>query len=414
LETSVLIEQLDRWANPNAEPIDSAIRLLEEMSTDHGDGPTEAFHRSSASMRFERDSAGGASRCRLGREEGGALRWFDPRDGTLGFAAASGDARHSFDQCRVIATRIRGKPVERCPWNTDAAPVEDLETAARVPEAEEILDWLRRNTPDSVDSAWVEIAVTTETWLNSGGNVQKRGRSRVWAAWTPRSEGAKPVFAAARTWGALSRADRAEAWRDRAPGAGHDFPWPDDARLVFSPETSAILAHMLVRTAHHPFVEPGTPVGPGWVLTADPTNHQAAIFGSSADDAGFSRTTRFLADGRHVIGSWGGPGTLRRGSFRDPPQPEPVNLSLEPPKIDPPRRAIWITSIDLHPAADGWTVRLQGRRYPDGAPLRPKWTRFHPQLLLKACLGGLGPARESHVGMTTPALVFEELASSAS
>ncbi len=410
LKTSVLMSRFDEWAGRSDVSIDTIANLLEKISSDHGTGPVEGFHRSSSTRRVECDGSSGEVVSRIGREQGGALRWIDPRHEALGFAAASGGAAVALATCREIASKTPEKQVDACPWNIEALPVEDVDASTRMPALEEMEDWLRKYSPEPVDSAWVEAGLSTETWLTCPQNCQTRVRARAWAMWTPREKAgtsAKPLFLAARGWSELLRLDPTEAWRDRALSRGRERPWPDDAKLVFSPETSAILARMLATTTHRPGASLGAPVGPGWVLTARPDDDAGSLFGSLVDDAGFPSTSRVLADGHHVTGDWGGPGSLRRASFRDSPEPVPVSLRMHPPRLDPPKRSVWVTRIDLHPAGDGWMAELHGRQYPDGAAFRPTWMRLRPQRLLETCLGGVGPARSSHIGMTTPALVFD-------
>ncbi len=308
-----------------------------------------------------------------------------------------------------MASETPGKPVTACPWNVEAESVDDLDPA-RLPAVEELEAWLDEKTPETAKDAWVEASSSSETWATAEGRVQRRARGRVWAVFTP-SEGlgmgGKPLFLAARSWREMSRLEPARAWLERSLESAGEHPWPDDAKLVFSPETSAFLAHLLATVAHRPGIEPGNPVGPGWVLTARPGDEPACLFGSVVDDAGFTGESRILADGNHVVDDWGGPGSLKRASFRDVPEPSAVSLRLKPPRIDAPHRSVWITRIDLHPADAGWLAELHGRRYPDGAALCPKWCRLRPQELLETCLGGLGEPFASHLGTTTPALVFD-------
>jgi hypothetical protein len=404
------MSKFDKWADRPDASIDTIADLLKKTSNEHGGGPVENFYRSSTTRRLAWERSSEETCSRTGREQGGALRWIDPRKDALGFAAASGDAAAALATCRLIASKIQEKPVEACPWNVQAAAVEDIDATAELPSLEEMEAWLRENTPEQVDSAWVEAGLSTETWLSDPTNAQKRVRTRIWAMWTPREKAgttAKPLFLAARGWRELRRLDPAQAWLDRAPGQDRERAWPDDAKLVFSPETSAMLARSLATVTHHPGTEPGAPVGPGWVLTARPEDDPASIYGSRVDDAGFLSTNRTLADGRHVIGDWGGPGSHRRASFRDSPEPVPVSLRMDPPRLDPPKRSAWVTRIDLHPAGDNWIAELHGRQFPDGAAFQPHWVRMSPRRLVETCLGGIGPARRSHLGMTTPALVFD-------
>ncbi len=398
---------VDGWTIGHRPSIDEVVSMLAITSSDHGGGPVEAFLRSSTLRKVELDGTTGKTIDRLGREQGGALRWVDARTGTSGFAAASGEGVRALAACRVMAPTAAGKTIDPCPWNVNPASLEDHDLHCVVPGTAELCDWLLATAPDGLDQAWVEAGNSTETWLTGAESVQSRLRGRAWACWMPRESrrhGARPLFLAARSWSALKRMDPAKPWQDRIARNGAPKAWPIDARLVFSPETSAFLVLLLARVAHHPRATEGARVGPGWVLS---TNRPGGLFGTVADDAGFPAEERLLADGREVVGLWGGQGQLRRGSYRDAPESTPVPLVLEPPTLDPPRRAVLVTRVDVHPAGLSWLVQLHGRRYPDGAAFEPHWTRLKPQLLLQACLGGVGAAMESHNGVTTPALVFD-------
>ena len=396
------------WDDNPAATTDEVAEMLQNVSSEHGRGPVEAFLRSSTVRKIELDGSTGDAVSSVGREQGGALRWVDPRDETSGFAAASGDGVPSLARCRSIANRTPGRPLSGCPWNEAADPGEDADWAHGIPEIEEMDAWLRESAPEGLDWARLEAGKVRETWLIGPETVQVRLRTRIWAVWMPMNDppAARPLIHASRSWADLTRRDPIASWRERTTEPDPDHPWPDDAQLVFSPETSAFLVHLLARVEHNTAVEPGRAVGRGWVLR---TGGPETLFGSDFDDAGFPVGKRILADGRHVLGSWGGEGQLRRASFRDIPEPTPSSLVLEPPRIDPPKRAVWVTRADVHPSGDSWSIRLEGRRYPDGAGFRPFWKRASPGFLIDACLGGIGPAHESHLGVVTPALVFDSL-----
>lgn len=395
------------WTIEPRDPIEELTPILENISTDHARGAVEAFLRCSTLRKVELDGRTGVTRARVGREQGGALRWVDPRDGSVGFAAASGRGVRSLNRCRRIAQTTPTSPAQRCPWNETASRIQDIDSVDAPPTEEELRTWLLESVPGELDWAWVEAGVATETWL-CGGTLQERRRARVWAAWMPidTRSAARPLIQASRNWSEFRRGGPAAAWNERLDEPNADRPWPGDAQLIFSPETSAYLALLLARVAHHPTIEPGRPVGPGWVLSS---GQRQSLFGSDVDDAGFATRKRILADGRHVLGNWAGPGQLRRASFRDAPEPTPLPLQLDPPKLDPPKRAVWVTRVEIHPSGDCWAIRLHGRRYPEGAGFRPCWERVRPQNLIDACLGGVGPAHESYTGVTTPALVFDRL-----
>ena len=84
--------RFDEWASPSDVSIDTIADLLKKTSDDHGGGPVEGFHRSSSTRRLEWERSSEEAHFRTGREQGGALRWFDPRHKVLGFTAASGAA----------------------------------------------------------------------------------------------------------------------------------------------------------------------------------------------------------------------------------------------------------------------------------------------------------------------------------
>ncbi|NIM00603.1 MAG: hypothetical protein GTN89_06995 [Acidobacteria bacterium] len=395
----------DERKEGTGDSVETVADLLEKTSRDHGGGPVEYFHRSSRSLRLSWNCSSGEVDARRGTEEGGALRWLDPRRDCVGFAASSGDVLASLVACRTISAETPETPVDACPWNTAAEPIDDIDAPAKLPSPEEMELWLRANTPETAESAWIEAGCTCEAWSTGRATVQTRSRTRVWALWMPEND-PRPMFLAARCWREWLGQDVAAAWADRDPGSPRDASWPDDAKVVFSPETSAFVGRALVGALHGPDAELGFKVGSGWVVrsNADPAT---SLFGSVSDDAGFPPPAGVLADGRHVVGNWVGPGNLRRGSFRDLPESKPVCLEIDPPRIDPPKRSVWVSRLSLHPAEDGWLVELHGRQYPDGASFRPRWAHVRPQRIVESCLGGIGPGRTSHHGTISPSLVFD-------
>lgn len=408
--TSVTKAPMAHPFEPLADSVENMKRNAASLASDHGNGAVEIFQRSSWTRRVQRDGRG-EIRTRTGIETGGAARWFDPRLRTVGFTAASGEAGMSGPTCRRLARRVPGTPVDAPPWNTSATPVVDADECRDLPEVAALDAWLAGNAPDDCREAWIEAAFTTEIWLADGGEPQVRARNRAWALWTPKGHDemiSRPLIVAARGWSHLQEEDVAALWRARDASRTGRRAWPTDAPLVFSAETSCFLVRMLAGASHRPGIDPGDPVGPGWLLTLHPKGDSGRLFGSHRDDAGFTVESRLLADGKQVLDDWGGPGSLRRGSFRDLPEASPVSLSLEPPHIDPPKRAIWISGVDLHPGGTGWNVRLEGREYPDGSPFEPHWVSVDPSRLLRGCLGGLGPVHQGHLGVSSPALVFED------
>lgn len=198
---------VDGWTIGHRPSIDDVVSMLAITSSDHGGGPVEAFLRSSTLRKVELDGTTGKTIDRLGREQGGALRWVDERSGTSGFAAASGEAVRALAACRVMAPTAAGKTIDRCPWNVNPASLEDHDLHCVVPGTAELCDWLLATAPDGLDQAWVEAGNSTETWLTGAESVQSRLRGRAWACWMPRESGrhgARPLFLAARNWSALN------------------------------------------------------------------------------------------------------------------------------------------------------------------------------------------------------------------
>jgi hypothetical protein len=182
--------------------------------------------------------------------------------------------------------------------------------------------------------------------------------------------------------------------------------------VLFTAEASGWIVPALVRVLNGRIETTGAPVGPAWEVNEEP-HAEGALFGGLADDAGFATRRLVLADGIRVIGPLIGPGTLRRPSFRDPPQPLPAQLSLEAGEDRGLSRGLIVTEVALHPLPDGsWILECDGVLRRGNEPdLRVRCARVRttPAEMVQRCAERLGPAVATHRGTTTPALLFDGL-----
>jgi len=337
-------------------------RLRKDVNCDR----LEFYHRSSSAIRIELEESEERMHSREGSEEGVAVRM------PSGFAAASGGDDTSLRWAIDRAKACRASAGERN-WAEGGG---------------ELRAWLERALellPEQPRHAWVETAKTIESLVADGGLAVSRSRCRAWAmAWVKQ----RPLIIASRRWKALP----AEGWVDlMAAEAGQSVRPP----ILFTAASAAKLVSALVRSFHDDESRIGEPVGPGWRLTDDPRSPDA-LFGGSFDDAAF-RTERKLLD--RVCGVISGPGHLLRPSFRDPPQPLPCHLVVEPGREEPPGDHLLVSELTIHPLSLGeWALQVgNGLIMTD------------PGELIRNCVGGIGSSRLAHNGVMTPALLFEGL-----
>ena len=136
-------------------------------------------------------------------------------------------------------------------------------------------------------------------------------------------------------------------------------------------------------------------------------------FGGEFDDAGFPTRRRILADGTQCTDSADGAGSLRRPSFRDPQRALPFQTVLEAGPEDPGQYGLLVSELAVHPLPDGrWILECDGilRRGAEWGPVvRGGLISTTPAALVRSCVARVGPARNSHRGVRTPALLFEGL-----
>jgi hypothetical protein len=198
--------------------------------------------------------------------------------------------------------------------------------------------------------------------------------------------------------------DRKIPERDPEPPPTRKIP------VLFNPECSAILVRALVRSLHTGKTE--VEAGAAWKVTDDPTR-AGALFGGTFDDAGFPTRRTVLSDGERCRGIIKGPGHYRRPSFRDRPVALPSQLDVSATDSRPPASCVLATGVVLQVTEpDRWILRIDGALLEDGYPgpvLRTSFAPISPVELVRRCIAAVGPCRASHLGVETPALVFDDL-----
>jgi hypothetical protein len=168
----------------------------------------------------------------------------------------------------------------------------------------------------------------------------------------------------------------------------------------------------LARTLHAGTCEVGVEVGPAWKVVDDP-GHPQALYGGSFDDAGFATVRKQLADGHRACGRIDAPGHYRRPSFRDRPTPMPSHLVVASTPREVLSEGVVATALTVHPVEpDRWLLGIEGALLKEGRPgarLRPSFASVAPGDLVRRCVSTVGPPRLTHLGVETPALVFDNL-----
>lgn len=369
----------------------------------------ELYARASRRVRVTVD-AGGRLHVDRGTDEGLAVRAFDARRRTLGFAAASGlDAAEAARAARRAEADAVPFDGDR-PWSERAGVRSDgVESFPDLPSRDDLAAWLtgalRRSGCDPAEDPWVEASSTIETsWTREGSWA--RSRLRIWGVVvgpcvpSPEAEPVPRVVAArglaalpADPWPLHGEVGKAGAIRSES--------------VVFEGDALAALVPTLVRALADKGSAGDARVGSGWVVKDDPTHPDASV-GGPWDDAGFPARPVRLADGRTDVGTIAGPGSFRRGSFRDLPEPAPTLLIVEPPAVDPSPGDVRIVAARIHALGGMWLLEVDGVD-PEGTAFPGRFIRTDPFSLAARCVGGNGTAVLRAGVVLTPALRFEGL-----
>jgi hypothetical protein len=369
----------------------------------------ELYHRAALSIRVSLDTRDGTT-SRTGADQGMALRAEPAAGREVRFAAGSGGGEEAL--VRLLELASRGAGGEWSPdWTAAEGDLSDVDADGGLPAPGELTDWLhrarRRLAEVPGDGCWVEVARTVESWVGAAGLRARRERTRAWALARPIG---RPLIVASRGFDRLRAEGWAELMTDRAVHGPSGAPATAGLPLLFTGETSALLVQALAHAVHGAGAAPVKTVGPGWRLADDP-RAPGALFGGRFDDAGFPTNRTVLADGDRLLVHLEERGHWRRPSFRDRPLVMPANLVVDPPTVEPPERALRVSGLSIHPLApDRWVLEVEGTFLEAGKPVRSAptgWIETSPGALVERCLGGVGPPRSFHRGVTTPALLFD-------
>ena len=319
-------------------------------------------------------------------------------------------------------------PATTSAWRDEPVERVDVEVESELPSTEELAEWLARawgflaervsdaRAPSPQPNAWVETAVTWELLLDDLGTRALRRRRRAWAMALFRGRALpdapeRPRFLVARDFASLDAGTWAEDF-DASPGSTRLPERPPLLPWVLTPQAAAQLVPAVAAVLHAPGTRPGGRVGAGWRLSDDPLQARGLV-GGQFDDLGFDAGRLALAEDGEVLRALDGPGTFRRPSYRDRPEPHPTTLVLEPPEVGRPERFYRVQAIRLHPVRrDRWILELDGLRREGesrGEVFQGARAEVHPHALAEACVGGVGAARPAGWGVVTPGLVFEGL-----
>jgi hypothetical protein len=407
---------------------DSCLMKLHERARTAARGAdVELYGRASSTTRAMR-LPGGRQRFIVGSEEGIAVRTRSRKGHEAGFAAHSGLGDASVEWAVAEALACPRWIGEHSWPECDSGPRIDRDLSD-APTRSDLSQWLHRawerlsGSPRSGRPApapvagWVEVAATVEGWVADGGLRASRSRVRAWALveMAPARGGlggVRPIQVARRRFQDLAESAWAGILEDRwLPGQGSRPAAARRASVLFNPECAASLLHAVVKSQQTPAQE-SLSVGPGWKIADDPVE-PGALFGSRFDDAGFRTQRTVLADGSRWTGVLSGKGHYRRPSFRDPPAPAPSGIVAFSEPAAPPGECVLVSGMALHALGpDRWILQVDAAEMAGSRPgpcLEGAFIRTSPGELAQRCVATVGPARRSHLGALTPALLFEGL-----
>lgn len=341
-----------------------------------------------------------------GWDAGTAVRTHDPSTSRIGFASSAGCAANAAVLLTRVALESAVRVPELCaPWLRRGAEVlRDLEPSLELPSAGRLSDWLDGAATAAVPPAtrWVEAAATVEA-VAAEGLSWVRSRCRVWAVAVG---GGLPESSAARSLEALPPVPA-------GPGLPPASAGPLRGPLRIEPRALGVLVPALVRALHGDPPARDLDVGPGWAVRDDPLM-PGAVVGGAFDDSGFDAVPRALARECRVVGGVYGPGTLRRGSYRDLPEPGTSLVVVTPPVEPVPEDRVDVLSLRVEVVTPkSWRLEMDGERWVAGRSaggFRAAHLWTDPVTLARACVAGSGEPARCGWGVLSPALIFEGLA----
>jgi hypothetical protein len=402
--------------------------LRRTVDSDLPGSDLELYHRAALTLRVSDEGESKKVKMQYGQDEGLALRATTRKGSDVAFAATSGSQPSSLRWVVARCRELYAPTPQEGLWPRDGgAEKNDRDGAPELPPLAEVREWLDRarqalaghggKGPEPLELS-VEVAATVESWVADGGLRASRVRTRGWALMRIRKpwkgdHASKPVLVARRRWSELPPGAWREVLEDRnLPDRSASPPPTASVPVLFNPECSALLVLALTKTLHAGAREPGIEVGPAWKVYDDPC-HAQALFGGSFDDVGFATRRKRLANGHRTCGTIKARGHYRRPSFRDRPIPLPSHLSVSATARPAPTEGVIATALSVHPVESGrWLLRIDGALLDQGRPgavLRPSFVSISPEELVLRCVATVGPPRLSHLGVETPALLFDHL-----
>lgn len=368
--------------------IDRARSLWCEASARVGKGHLELYTKTSSRVRATRSPDKTLVTIDNALESGLAVRTFEAGTEHAGFAASTGLSLDSVRRALDAADRWRGLASTAAPDARESIENErrDLDPEMPLPTAEE----LTAGTVATPEAEWIEAGITVEVLVGSGGWVTVRRRNRSWAV----AGGAGSRLLARRGF---------MKWNELMGDTVSHPKLPDSRPLTLLAGAAAVVVAALVAYSHGADSAEWAAAGPGWEVDDQPAN-PLGLVGGSFDDAGFPTSSRILARSGTWVGALRGPGTFRRGSFREPPVEQSSNLVMSAVGGGPVHGRIANRCNLLRLSADIWVLELD---FVDGDK---RWVRTTPQKLLTACCGRMGVSETTPFGPIVPAIQFEGLA----
>jgi len=393
---------LEPELSSNIEAVVDCVRLRWREARDRAKSARiELFAKTSIRSRATRDVDGSGVTFDHARESGIAVRVSRAGHDHSGFAAASGLSSDSVRWAVDTAFTLCAQATSSAPDPSDSIEPErwDLDPSVAVPDELTLTGGLTSRP----NLQWVEAGTTTEVLIGAEGWLAARRRHRVWAL----GGGGSPKLVAQRGFAGweelVDASDRAEF----APSPSDSI---DLGLVALTRDAASSVVAALVDAFHGPASVPSGECGHGWEVSDEPVRPDGLV-GGSFDDAGFPSLSRALAGEGLWQGKLGGPGTLRRNSFRDPPSEAPSNLFIPSGKAEsvPAHVAVARRCRVLQLSHELWVLELDFDNFSNRRDWERRWVRVRPRALVAACASRLGHTKATANGPIVPGLLFEGL-----
>ena len=379
--------------------VDRARSLWRDAADRASTARVELFAKAALRFRVTRDLDGTSATFDRAFESGLALRAFRAGHERAGFAAASGLSDDVLRWAVDTACTYRAQAPASAPHSSDAIAAErrDLDAAICLPSEETLTTGLIARP----HLEWIEAGTTIEILIGAEGWLAARRRHRLWAL----GQGPDAKLVAQRGFA---------GWEQLLDGLGAHDPFESRAlpagleALVLTPDAASSVVAALVDAFHGTGSAQWAECGDGWDIVDDPVRSDG-LSGGSFDDAGFPAVSRVLAADGVWVERLGGPGTFRRGSFREPPVESATNLVMASgsARSIPARATVARRCRVLRPSPELWVLELDLVDTSNERGMERRWVRVRPRALLAACAARLGKPRVTSEGPIVPALLLE-------